>query len=101
MNFEDFKKVMDEVDTGDDNGSFNTFDIMRNYLDNDAMHSVIEYLISKNFTNINYLILTANNLTDFTFLTRFNNEKICNIQTLILSRNKILKQINLKTEILQ
>ena len=48
---------------------FNTFDIMRNYLSGDEMFQIIQYLIQKmNFRDINHFIMTANNITDLTFL---------------------------------
>ena len=74
---------------------------MRNYLDNDHMQQVLNYLFSKGFVHFTYLILTANNITDFTFLTKFESPNILNIKRLILSRNKIAKDLNLWEEILQ
>ena len=98
MNYDDFKKIMQEAQYGDDNSFYNTLDIMRNYLDNDNMHSCISHLHALGFS-FNYFILTANNITDFTFLTRFG--KLSNMRTLILSRNKIIKSVNLRSELLE
>jgi Leucine-rich repeat (LRR) protein len=100
MNFEQFVKVMEEQQI-EPNAFFNTFDIMRNYLDNEAMHDVLAYLFGKGFTNFTYYILTANNITDFTFITRFQAPDIVNISRLILSRNKITKDLDLWNEILK
>ena len=86
QNYEGFQtlvskpEIQEQLKVG--NEGFTTFDIMRNYLNDEELRKIIEHLVKLSF-DFDYLILTANNLTivDTYCLQR--------VQKLILSRNKI------------
>ena len=70
MSSDGFKKIMEEIPEvkakfidKQTNSEINTFDIMRNYLNDDEMRKVLKYLVDDlGMTNLSSLILTANNL---------------------------------------
>ena len=68
----------------------NTFDIMRNYLNDEEMHKVLDHLLEKlGFRSISSLILTANDVSTIKFLPQPVIKNWHQLETLILSRNKI------------
>ena len=66
MNTEGVKEKFQDLEY---NKTFNTFDIMRNYLENQETFKILEHLFSKmNFVSLTQIILTANNLTSISFI---------------------------------
>ena len=93
---DDFIKIIEEDGTFDkEDDSFNTLNLMRNYLVGEEVGKIIMWLDKMLFKSI---IITANNLEEFNFL-KTDSTRYKNVKQLILSRNKI-KSIDIKVDIL-
>jgi hypothetical protein len=66
---------------------------MKNYLDSQQMKKVLEHITHDlNCNHLTNLVLTANNLSNLTFISNFN---LKHLQFLTLSRNKISGPLDL------
>ena len=85
---DDFIKIIEkEGPQVKEDESFNTLDLMRNYLDGEEVGKILSWLDKLVFRN---LIFTANNIEEFAFVKN-DVSRYKNVQQLILSRNKLEK----------